>query len=192
MSVWNIEVDTEPTEEPLAAEEAKLHVRQDDDDDDDYIESLITAARIHVENWLGKKLITQTLILHLDNFESGSQEIRLPYGPVQSVDTITYLDSSGASAAYTTFRAALGEISRVTPSYGLTWPTTQPVTDAVQIEYVTGYGDADDVPKTIKQAMLLLIGHWYASRESVVIGTIVAELPMAVQSLLSAERVDWL
>lgn len=33
-------------------------------------------------------------------------------------------------------------------------------------------------------AMLLLIGHWFVNREAVVIGSITAELPMAVQALI--------
>lgn len=33
-------------------------------------------------------------------------------------------------------------------------------------------------------AMLLMIGHWFENRESVVIGTIATELPMAVNSLI--------
>ena len=40
----------------------------------------------------------------------------------------------------------------------------------------------------ITAAMLLLIGHWYANRESVVLGTITSELPMAVESLISPYR----
>lgn len=40
----------------------------------------------------------------------------------------------------------------------------------------------------ITTAMLLIIGHWYANRESVVIGVSVAELPMAVHALISPYR----
>lgn len=40
----------------------------------------------------------------------------------------------------------------------------------------------------ITTAMLLLIGHWYENRESVVVGTIVADLPMAVEALISPYR----
>lgn len=40
----------------------------------------------------------------------------------------------------------------------------------------------------ITTAILLLIGHWYANRESVVIGTIVSEVPMAVEALLAPYR----
>lgn len=40
----------------------------------------------------------------------------------------------------------------------------------------------------ITTAMLLLIGHWYANRESVVIGSTATELPLAVESLLAPYR----
>jgi uncharacterized phiE125 gp8 family phage protein len=45
------------------------------------------------------------------------------------------------------------------------------------------------VPPAIKQAILLLVGHWFANRETVVIGTIVAQMPSAVEALLSTYRV---
>jgi uncharacterized phage protein (predicted DNA packaging) len=38
--------------------------------------------------------------------------------------------------------------------------------------------------KDVQQAVLLLVGHWYANREAVVIGTITAEVPLAVDRLL--------
>lgn len=48
--------------------------------------------------------------------------------------------------------------------------------------------DALVLDDDITTAMLLLIGHWYANRESVVVGTITSELPMAVESLISPYR----
>lgn len=47
---------------------------------------------------------------------------------------------------------------------------------------------AADFPASFKAALLLLLGHSYASREAVVIGTIAAELPQAVDSLLWSSR----
>jgi hypothetical protein len=41
----------------------------------------------------------------------------------------------------------------------------------------------------MRQAMLLLIGHWYNNRESVQIGAAPAEVPMAVDMLLSPHKV---
>lgn len=40
----------------------------------------------------------------------------------------------------------------------------------------------------VSTAMLLLIGNWYANRESVVIGNISSELPMAVRVLIDPYR----
>ena len=40
----------------------------------------------------------------------------------------------------------------------------------------------------IEQAALLLIGHWFANREAVVIGTISTAVPVAVESLLWTRR----
>lgn len=47
-----------------------------------------------------------------------------------------------------------------------------------------------DFPASFRAALLLLIGHSYANREAVVVGTSGAELPMAVESLLWSSR-DW-
>lgn len=69
----------------------------------------------------------------------------------------------------------------------------------------TLYATAEEIPKDaetgeptdehalvldddITTAMLLLIGHWFENRESVVVGTITSELPMAVQALISPYR----
>ncbi|NBA95510.1 head-tail connector protein [Pseudomonas sp. R5(2019)] len=49
---------------------------------------------------------------------------------------------------------------------------------------------AEDFPASFKAALLLLLGHSYASREAVVTGTIATELPFAVESLLWSSR-NW-
>lgn len=49
-------------------------------------------------------------------------------------------------------------------------------------------GNALIMSKAIKQGALLLIGHWYNSRETVVIGTISSELPMATNALWLPHR----
>lgn len=42
-----------------------------------------------------------------------------------------------------------------------------------------------------KSACLLILGHLYANREDVVIGTIATDLPRGSQSLLTPYRVGW-
>lgn len=54
-------------------------------------------------------------------------------------------------------------------------PAADPLPDPVE-NYL-------NLSKSIEQGALLLIGSWYANRESVVIGTITSEVPMATKAL---------
>lgn len=49
-------------------------------------------------------------------------------------------------------------------------------------------GNTLRITKSIEQGALLMIGHWYANREAVVVGVIGAELPLATQRLWSPYR----
>jgi uncharacterized phage protein (predicted DNA packaging) len=48
--------------------------------------------------------------------------------------------------------------------------------------------EAPEIKQKWKQAMLLLIGHWYEHRESVITGSISAEIPMTTDMLLWQDR----
>lgn len=49
-------------------------------------------------------------------------------------------------------------------------------------------GNALHFSKSIEQGALLLIGHWYVNAEAVIVGTNVAELPMATKALWMPHR----
>lgn len=49
-------------------------------------------------------------------------------------------------------------------------------------------GNALVFSKAIQQGALLLIGHWYATREAVAVGTIATEMPLATQALWKPHR----
>jgi uncharacterized phiE125 gp8 family phage protein len=75
-------------------------------------------------------------------------------------------------------------------AYGKTWPTTtlRPA-NGIVIEFDAGYGDlASDVPKRVKQAMLLIIGHLYERREQSTEKAL-SEIPFGVKALLGLDRV---
>lgn len=183
-------VSTAPAAEPVLLAEAKLHLRVEHVDDDALIDVLIQAAREHVENHIKRPLITQVIDLTLDCFPS---EICINRQPVQTVDAINYVDGDGVSqvvlpADYDVDVSS--EPARITPSYGNSWPSIRAQNNAVSIEFTAGYGlTGAAVPAPIRQAMLLLISHWYENREAVVIGTISSTLPMAVDALLSVYKV---
>lgn len=49
-------------------------------------------------------------------------------------------------------------------------------------------GNAIVLSKSIQQGALLLIGHWYANRETVTMGVSAVELPMATNALWKPHR----
>lgn len=49
-------------------------------------------------------------------------------------------------------------------------------------------GNALALSKSIAQGVLLLVGHWYANRESGVVGLVTSELPLSTQALWRPHR----
>lgn len=179
---------TAPTEEPVTLAEAKLQCRVDGTDEDALLTALIKAARELAENQTGRALCTQTWELALDAFPAA--EIELPLPPVQSITSIKYLDASAVEQTLSADVYALDSYGSlrhwVLPAYGAAWPAALAAANAVKIRFVAGHGAAA-VPQGIKQWMLLQIGHWYAVRESVNVGSSVNELPF-VGALLDPYR----
>lgn len=182
---------TDPAEEPVSLTEAKAHLRVDIDDDDTFIASLITAAREYVEGAAHRAFVTQTWRLNLDEWP-GDDEIELPRPPLQSVTSITYKDSDGTTTTWSSSEYEVdtdSEPGRVKLAYGYSWPSaTLAATNPIKITFVAGYGDAEDVPQKWKQAILLLLGHWYENREATIAGTIQRSIPLAVDSLIWLDR----
>lgn len=180
---------TAPTAEPVTLAEAKLHCRVDSNDDDALITALIVAARQQAEDQTARALVTQKWRYDLDTFPAA--EIDLPLPPLVSVESITYLDNDGVRQPLATseYSVVINQTPGVgLPAYEKTWPSSRSTPGSVQISFTAGYGAADAVPRAIKQWMLLQVGHWYATRESVNIGNIVNELPY-VDALLDPYRV---
>ena len=181
---------TPPAVEPVTLVEAKAHLRETSSDSDTYITTLITAARSYIDGKdgiLNRAICTQTWELLLDEFPD---EIAVPLPTLQSVESVKYLDSSGVLQTLSTDDYTVDEVSepgRIVPVDS--WPTTGDYINAVTVRFIAGYGVAADVPTTIKQAMLLLIGHWYENREAVVVGQIPATLPIALDALLGPHKV---
>jgi uncharacterized phiE125 gp8 family phage protein len=193
----------------LDIEDVKRHLRVDFDDDDDYIESLVSAAQAFVDGAtgvLGRALLIQQWKFNRAGFyDCGGRrypgEIAIPLPPLRSIDAIEYLDESGAlqtvsSALYRVVDGG-GAMSSVIPVSGIAWPCTACAPDAVRISFTAGYADADGLFAArpgIRHAMLLMIGDWYAARETFVTGTVSQEIKMstAVDALLAPHRVRWL
>lgn len=170
--------------EPVTLQEAKSHLRIDFSSDDDYIQALISVARDYAEGLQRRSIVSQTIELALNCF---SPCIRLPRGPVQSIESVKYTQADGSVITIPSASYMLTSSDDVIPlPYGSSWPCGMLIpADGVKIRYQAGY---EVVPPATKQALLLLIGHWYENREEVVIGKTALEMPMAAKSLLWLDR----
>lgn len=183
---------TAPASEPITLSEAKAHLRIEHSEDDDLVTALIVAAREHLENQIARRLVTQTWSITYPEF---ADVMRLPETPLQSITSVTYKDSNGDAQTLST---SIYEADTTTEpgvlrrTYLQKFPVTYPVWDAVVVQYVVGYGDAEDVPQALKQAMYLHIGTMYEFRESVLAGTTVSAVPMAYDALIAPYRVWYL
>lgn len=170
---------TPPAVEPVTLMEAKSHVRVEIADDDNLITALITTARESIEREIGRSMMTQTL---RETVDGGRETIRLERAPVQAVTSVTLTDSNGTVSTIqpNQYVEADGAMKYL---YG-PWPIGRGF-QAIQVDYLAGYGDAaNDVPNPLKQAVLMLIGHFYENREAINIGNIVTELPFGVKVLI--------
>jgi len=185
-----LRVVTPTLEEPVTVAEAKSHERVDTDADDTLVGYLITAAREYCEVYTNRTFVTTVYDLYLDSFQT---IIRVPKPRLQSVTSIKYYDSSDTEQTLDSDNYQVDTISepgRICSVSTTTWPTTYNRLNAVTIRLTQGYGDArTDVPESIRQAINLLVGHWYENREAVMVGAVTREIQFALKSLLWSKRV---
>jgi uncharacterized phiE125 gp8 family phage protein len=185
-----IKVITAPTAEAITRAEAKLHLRVDDvggvHPDDALIDGLITAAREYAQHYTQRSVGSQVLELALDEFPSDGW-IDLTMGPVSAITSVSYVDTAGATQTWASSNYSLDDYSnpaRVVLAYGVSWPSTQDIPNAVKVRYTAGAGT---VPKATKNAMLLHIdahypGNGYTEQQREVI-------MKAIDSLLNTVKV---
>jgi len=191
-----------PPAEPITVAELKAQLRVDISEDDTLLSSLIVAARQHIEGrdgWLNRALAAQTWELAFTAFPCGA--IRLPMPPLQEVVSVTYLDTGGVLQTLSTvdYQVVKAEPALIVPAYGKTWPAARCQVEAIRVRFTCGYEPgggspedyAENIPKAIKQALLLLAAHWYENRTPVVIGSMPAALPFSVSSLLAPYKTGW-
>lgn len=186
---YGLTLHTAPAVEPLSLTEAKkqVEVATAITTHDTHLTNLIVAARQAAEAETHRQIITATWKLILDRFPCDSDEpIRLPFGSLQSVTHVKYYDTDGTQQTWSSVNYIVStsrEPGLIRKAYGVVWPTIQPRPDAVEVQFVCGYGVAAAVPQLLKAGMLLLVGHWFEHREETVVGTISSELPRAAADI---------
>lgn len=205
-----LEEVTAPAVEPLTLTEAKDFLRVSGSDDDTLITSLIVAARLAVEQYTNRKLITQTWDLWMDDFPGTSRarsnetsgvyqaSISTITGPKNSLElmisplqSVTYLKTYDEDDADTTMTSTLYQVDtkgrrpRLSLKDGSVWPSTilRP-TNGIQIRCVAGYGNAStDVPQPLIEGVRHTLVHYYDCRGAA------SGVPKMVMAMLNPYRV---
>lgn len=167
---WASAVTVAPAQEPVLLEEMKSHARIEAPEETALMAGNIVAARRWVEGFTYRALISQTWTLKLDTVPSRDDAlIELPGGRVQSVSSITYTDSDGATQ---TWDAADYEVDtdsepgRVGLAYDKSWPTIREWGLPITITYDVGYGDdPSDVPEELRTAIRMLALELFENRQ---------------------------
>lgn len=180
-----------PTDTLVSLSEAKAHVRaQDFADDDLYLSSLLVAAEAHLSapgQWFGRSLARRTLELSIAC--PVGPEV-LPGPPFHELLEVTFDDAAGVSQALPLADLRkmpwVGDTIAVFPLSGR-WPDIGPF-GRLRVRYTAGYLAEDERAAPIRQAVLLMVAHWYANREMLVDGRL-GSTPMGVEALLSPLRI---
>ena len=189
----SITVSVPPAALPVSVGQAKVHLRVTQGDDDAHIQDLIEAATGDAERFLGRSLITQTLVLRLDGWPADGI-IHLPRPPVASVTSVVYTDTAGAAqtlAPSEYFKALYGDDMRLVFTQAATWPQLQDGNPTpIRVTYVAGYGaTVASVPALIRAGIQFRVAHLYEQRTEVVVGQSVAELSTATERCWAPYRI---
>lgn len=196
MSWDRLSLVTGPSAKPISVEVAKEDANVEAPEKNDLVARLIDRATAVIDgpHGIGICMVSQQWKLTLNCFPP---VIRIPLGPVISVDAITYIDGDGVSqtwdaANYRVMNA--GGLVTIEPAYGLSWPSFRAVSGAVTVTFTAGYlntavsPQAGAVPSDLQGAVSMLVAYWINQREAGAEREHF-EVPYSVERILAKYRV---
>lgn len=154
----------DPTVKVVTLDQAKFNSNIEHVDTDAFLQLLLDAAIVEAENYTERSIQKRGVTIHFSAF---SKKMVIPYNPIISITSITYMDVDGLEQTVDS-----GVYKVVSYDNGLTqklyfsWDSA-PELDAdedfpITVTAVAGYADA---PADIKQAILLIFSHNEMFRE---------------------------
>lgn len=195
MAMYEPQVTTAPSTEPVSVAEVKVQLRLDDPTDavelanmNTQLAMFIGAARQYYE-WRTGHTVHQTAYRYvLDEFPASLDYVVLPRAvPLIAITQVVYLNSSGTSTTWSSSEYIADTFSlpgRLVLAYNYFWPsfTAYPVAP-IRIDYTAGIATTSPITEAdddIKLPILLLVGGMWENRESEVIQS---NLSSAVRTL---------
>lgn len=161
--------------EPISLTQAKEHLRVLHTDEDDYITTLISSVRDFTEVYVNRILISTVFELSDIVVFDGMQ---LLHTPVQDVTEIAYTDENGNDQTVDPLDYQVNTYENGCSFLNGTFPKFM---ENTKVTYTAGYSD---IPKTLHQAMLLMIAKMYENREDTV-----KNKPSAYDMLVNSYRI---
>jgi uncharacterized phiE125 gp8 family phage protein len=181
---------SQPALEPISLAEAKAHLRLDTSTEDLLITALISTARLQIEAALSIALIHQTWTYVLDRWPP-TPNINLPLSPVAELLAVRTFDQDHLPTPQplTAFQLdGSATPPRLRRNASTTAPTLRAM-NAIEISFIAGFGATPaSVPAPIRQALLLLVAHWFEHRDPADAEQPATTIPDAISSLIAPWR----
>lgn len=193
-----------PVNLPVKLDVVKEFIKIDDNLEDSLLKTMIGSATKSLEDYLNRSLITQTWVLTLDNFnkrfdsrrESFNTEgvveatknsvyneanfINLKMGVVKSITSLITYNDGNVPSTFSASRYYLdtsNDKSRLVLNDQDIWPTDLRLNSAVEVTYVSGFGDDhNSIPDDIKMAIVMIVANMYEHRCSPKIDSSIASM----------------
>jgi uncharacterized phiE125 gp8 family phage protein len=205
-----IEIIANGLDELITVEDFEKQIRFSLANQSEHIIQLIQAVRENGETITKRALKIHQRVLNLNEFPGGRGLIEIPYPPLRSIESIVYTDIDGTeqtldSSLYKIFfknNCKPEQPSYIAPVYGTSWPEALYDLDTISINFTCGYGvvlnsesvyETIDLPKCIKQWMLINIANLFDNPETIVIGNAnrlsLIEIPTIADGLIADYRI---
>lgn len=188
-----------PAITPVSLTQVKAQLDIGYTEKDTQIGVLLGGAVSYLDGWTGvlggRCLVDQTWRQDFDCF---NRCLRIHMAPVIETVSVKYLDEAGAeqtvgAANYQTLEDGIGPYIRFNDAFA--FPVVKNEGPAVSVTNRLGYAstgtDPDfvsTVPDALKQAILLLVRHWFDNPGAVVVGLPVQKMPIAFEMLIAPWR----
>lgn len=197
LSTKPVVVSTHAPEPFLKFSECRDQVVDNPDDDDNYLKRCMRAATALVQRDSGWFLGTRNVLIRYRRFPISRScpvlDLPLEVSPISSIVSVKYRNENGAQQTLTGHEVELHHrpaFLNLPPN--AEWPDVKDgYIDTLLVECEAGlspdgctddhYGDVIEIAK---QACLMLVGHWYDFRETVLIGSISKSIEFGYETLV--------
>ena len=184
-----VEPLSKPITTALLLDELKDHLRIDGAEEDASLGAFTASATTLVETYLDMALVHRSVVIYLDawgadksgsidwwqgvvdgsltELQAESEALLLPVKPVSSIDKIEIHTAVGGTVLWgaDNYYLKQGLAPVIVKKLGRSWPVPGVPVEGIQIHVTAGFGPSwNDVPATIRQAILMLAAYFYYNR----------------------------